>query len=271
MKDEEHAATRMPGSARERRHTYAAEESRGEQCSGQPIGNAGVDSELVRTFVNGLAHRFNNLFQALLSRTELLGAMTLPAPHATDVTNALTADVLRGAEVVQKLMLIAREHPRRCERIDFNDIVIMGVAQSGDSEMWRADVVLMLAPKPCWVEGDRKGLEQVVANMVANARDFSPEFEQVLLRTYCDADVVCLEVADRGPGIPEGVREKICEPFFTTRRADGHDGLGLSVASAIIASHGGRLELDTSLARGTTFRVVLPASSASPRSRDESP
>jgi len=263
MNDDENLVTLTPGGAGGRRRTGAARQPSVARPGGQPIASNRAVSEPARSLVSGMAHCFNNLFQALLSRAELLRAMTLPGRHAADAAEALAADVLRGAEVVRQLILIARERARRCERVDLNEIVVVVLSRSGCPAARYDDVAPVLAAEPCWIEADREALERAVGGLVANARDYSPAAGQVILRTYCDGDVVCLEVTDGGPGVPEGVKEKIYEPFFTTRRADGHDGLGLSVAAAVVAAHGGRLELDTSPATGTTFRVILPAPSSS--------
>ncbi|NOZ95772.1 MAG: sensor histidine kinase [Acidobacteria bacterium] len=186
--------------------------------------------------------------------------MRWPERYAGQMADALAADVQRGAEVIRKLVLIAQGRACVREQIDLNEIVLEHRIPFADPG---PRVLTMLAPGPCRVHGDREALMQVVAGLVANAIDYSPVSGQVILRTCCDNGTVYLEVTDRGPGIPESIREKIYDPFFTTRRAEGHDGLGLSVASAVIAAHGGRLELETSATRGTTFRVMLPASTAS--------
>jgi len=250
-----------PGDAYGRSPATAGRQSRAGASVGPSVEGRAGGADAAQTLVSGLAHSFNNLFQALLSRAELLRCMTWPERYAGEVVDALATDVQRGAEVVRKLVLIAGAYAYVRERTDLNEIVLMM------HRVFPADpgpqVRTMLAPAPCRVHGDREALGTAVASLVANALDFSPASGQVVVRTCCENRTVNLEVTDGGPGIPESIREKIYEPFFTTRRAEGHDGLGLSVACAVIAAHGGRLDLETSAARGTTFRVTLPAVNAS--------
>ncbi len=260
MNEGERISTQPSDDARGASPAIAGQESLGEALVGPSVWSSAGDVDAARTLVGGLAHSFNNLFQALLSRAELLRGMRWPERSAGQVVDALAADVQRGAEVIGKLVLIAQGCARVREQIDLNEIVLEDRIPFADP--WPR-VVTMLASGPCWVHGDREALVQAVGGLVANAVDYSPPSGQVILRTCCDNGAVYLEVTDRGPGVPKGIRGRICEPFFTTRRAEGHDGLGLSVASAVVAAHGGRLELEISPARGTTFRVMLPALSAS--------
>src|SRR5207248_5266812 len=118
--------------------------------------------------------------------------------------------------------------------------------------------------------GDQAQLEQVVMNLMLNARDAVQASGRVVVRTSDlgaagDADAaraVVLEVADDGPGIPAEIRDRVFEPYFTTKTTGPERGTGLGLATVfgIIESHGGSIEIDAGLDdRGTTMRVVLPA------------
>ena len=114
------------------------------------------------------------------------------------------------------------------------------------------------------IKADAAQLKQVLINLVKNAAEAMPGGGVVTLRTRTErrglgpraANVIILEIADNGPGIPPEVAKRLFDPFFTTK-ASG-TGLGLSIAARILEKHGGTLEYSTQLNRGTIFRIVLP-------------
>jgi signal transduction histidine kinase len=103
-------------------------------------------------------------------------------------------------------------------------------------------------------------LNQVVMNLVTNAIDACKESDgKVIVRTSKNgSDAVRIEVADNGSGIPPHVRARIFDPFFTTKDIGKGTGLGLSISYGIVQDHGGRIEVDSELGKGTTFAVTLP-------------
>ena len=115
------------------------------------------------------------------------------------------------------------------------------------------------------VRGDIRRFEQLLVNLLSNARDAldtlpadAPRTVRICARAGPDRDLVVLEVADNGPGIGAEVRERIFEPFFTTKGAGKGTGLGLSIVRRIVADCGGRLTVETGPGAGTTFRIELP-------------
>jgi PAS domain S-box-containing protein len=116
------------------------------------------------------------------------------------------------------------------------------------------------------IVGDPIRLEQVFLNLISNARNAieggGKEKMRIDIRTYADntngGSSVVIEVKDNGSGVPEHIREKIFQPFFTTNAPGTGTGLGLSVSSKIIEEHQGRIELKSEMGEGTTFRMILP-------------
>ncbi|MCB1048864.1 MAG: hybrid sensor histidine kinase/response regulator, partial [Calditrichaeota bacterium] len=123
------------------------------------------------------------------------------------------------------------------------------------------------------VKADLNQLEQVVVNLVVNARDAMPEGGKITLSTrniaspecaafkeplLTAAEYVLLEVADTGTGIPPELKEKIFEPFFTTKEVGKGTGLGLSMVYGIVKQTGGFVFVDSEVGKGTTFRIFLP-------------
>jgi two-component system, NtrC family, sensor kinase len=114
-------------------------------------------------------------------------------------------------------------------------------------------------------------INQVVLNLVVNAIDASHEGDKVIVRTReAPGGGVELKVIDQGTGIPPDVRPKIFDPFFTTKPPGQGTGLGLSISYAIVAEHGGRIEVDSEPGHGTTFTVVLPLAPR-PKASDPAP
>jgi signal transduction histidine kinase len=111
------------------------------------------------------------------------------------------------------------------------------------------------------LRGNSCDLEQALTNLIQNACDALTDTEQrIAVETRCspDSKTVIITIADEGRGIPPDNMARVKEPFFTTRRAEGAAGLGLSVASAIIKKHGGRLNIESPDGRGTTVSIILP-------------
>jgi len=120
-------------------------------------------------------------------------------------------------------------------------------------------VNLELAPGSLPVDADRGQLDQVLMNLTVNASDAMPGGGTLTIRTGADAgQAVWLAVEDTGHGIPAEVRDRIFEPFFTTKGAGKGTGLGLSVVHGIVAQHGGRIEVESTVGRGTKFKVSVP-------------
>mgnify|MGYP001827124034 FL=1 len=92
-----------------------------------------------------------------------------------------------------------------------------------------------------------------------NALDAMRDGGTLYLRTRVRGGKVIAEVRDTGHGIPAEIRDRIFDPFFTTREVGEGTGLGLAVSGSIVAAHGGRIELETTIGRGTTFRVIMAA------------
>ena len=110
------------------------------------------------------------------------------------------------------------------------------------------------------MRGDANQIEQVVLNLITNARDSLDEVKEkkIALRTYQDDDLVVIEVEDSGSGITPEVLESVFDPFFTTKPVDKGTGLGLSISHGIVELHGGEIEVESELDKGSTFRVKLP-------------
>jgi PAS domain S-box-containing protein len=182
-----------------------------------------------------------------------------------DVVN----QVNKMAEIIDHMRIFTRRSegvPQ--ERIDLNDIVKGAFKFLGQQlRNHNIEVQENLGSELPKVLGDPIRLEQVFLNLVSNARNAvegdGKEKKIIEIRTYADNingdSSVVIEVKDNGGGMPEHVKGKIFQPFFTTNAPGKGTGLGLSVSSKIIEEHQGRIEMDSTMDEGATFRVILPA------------
>ncbi|HUK12250.1 MAG TPA: ATP-binding protein, partial [Thermoanaerobaculaceae bacterium] len=207
----------------------------------------------------GVAHDFNNLLQAMLSHVQLLRGDSASPQRVLEVVRELEQQISRGASLTRQLLVFSRRETVKPERVRVNDAV--REATQILQRLVRANIALAieLAPESLVVEADRGQLQQVLMNLTLNASDAMPEGGRLLIRTGAlDEREVVISVTDTGHGIPDAIRERIFEPFFTTKEPGRGTGLGLSVVHGIVARHGGRIEVDSEVGKGTTFRVILP-------------
>ena len=112
------------------------------------------------------------------------------------------------------------------------------------------------------IEADPEQLKEVLVNMIVNACEAMEQRGNIEIMEHKGDKTIFIEIRDNGPGIPEPLREKIFQPFFTTKE-DG-TGLGLSIATRIVEEHRGRLSVSSNEGRGTVFTIILPYSEARP-------
>jgi PAS domain S-box-containing protein len=215
--------------------------------------------EAVGSLAGGVAHDFNNLLQAMLSQAQLLRTHADHPERVKTLALELGQQISHGALLTRQLLLFSRRETTRPEPLDLNDAVTDATRML--RRLVRANIALEieLAPETLPVTADRGQLEQVLMNLTLNASDAMPEGGKLMIRTGAlDGERVWLTVEDTGIGIPEAIRDRIFEPFFTTKEPGKGTGLGLSVVHGIVTQHGGRIEVESAMGSGTTFRVILP-------------
>jgi len=214
----------------------------------------------VGTLAAGVAHEVNNPLAGVLASIENLR----DNPDDEDMRDRylqLIADGLRRIErTVANLLNFSRPREIKLERTSVNhnlrhvvELVSYQLRAAG------VEVEMDLDSDPAAVEADHFQMEQLFLNLVLNALDAMRDGGTLYLRTRVRGGKVIAEVRDTGHGIPAEVRERIFDPFYTTREVGEGTGLGLAVSGSIVAAHGGRIELETSVGRGTTFRVIMTA------------
>lgn len=180
----------------------------------------------------------------------------------------MLADTVAGSDrikaIVEDLKGFSRQSEERLDdEVDVNQVVQSSInLVSTHVKRATRDLIVELAPALPRVKGNGRRLEQVVINLLLNACDALEGMDDTIrVSTSLAANrLVVIEVTDTGRGIAEADLPRILDPFFTTRRAAGGTGLGLSVSAGIIAEHGGQLTFESEKGVGTTARISLPAS-----------
>ncbi len=216
--------------------------------------------------MSGVAHELNNPLGAILALAERLRLQGATTPLAAGL-RTLHKEAERAARIARQLLTFARKRHTTRLMVPVNEVVAE-TARLREADLQRAGigVDLALADDLPDVFADPHQLQQVVLNLLINAEHAMVREavgRRITLRTVLeDTDSVRVEVRDDGPGMSEDVLAHIFDPFFTTKDVGEGTGLGLSVAQAIVAEHGGRLFAESSAGNGATFAIVLPAAGA---------
>jgi signal transduction histidine kinase len=189
------------------------------------------------------------------------------SPEYADV-KLVEREILRLERIVNDFLQFARPSEPDLATVPA-DLLLLEMQQFLGPQLAKTNIQLALETSaPRWVRVDAAQMKQVLINLVQNAADSIGTGGKITLRTRHDrrrlgsgeTDVVILEVADTGKGIPSGIEKRLFDPFFTTK--ENGIGLGLSIAARIVENHGGALQYQTQLNRGTTFGIILPEARA---------
>ena len=242
----------------------------------------------VRQFVADASHELRTPLASIRGYTELIRREGADADLPEEATYALErvhSESVRMTALVEDLLLLARldaGRELRREEVDLVGLLVDTVADAcaaGPDHDWRLDLAVLeppadatadeaedFLPEPPLVIGDEAHLRQVVVNLLANARVHTPAGSHVTTTLARERDTLIVRIHDDGPGIAPDVRDRLFERFArgdsSRERRTGSTGLGMSIALAIVQSHGGSIDVDSSTApedHGTTFTVRLPA------------
>jgi two-component system, cell cycle sensor histidine kinase and response regulator CckA len=228
--------------------------------------------EIVGRLAGGVAHDFNNILTAIAFNAELLLGKLEPGNPLRQRAEDIKAAAKRASSLTNQLLTFSRRQVRRPRLLNLNEIVadVKNLVERVIGE--DVDIVDRLATGLWRIRADPSQLEQVILNLVINARDAMPDGGRLTLETAnvelgeglaCTAGTlvpgayVRLTVTDAGAGMDAELKANIFEPFFTTKGSRG-TGLGLSTVYGIVDQSDGHIVVESEIGRGTTFEVYLP-------------
>ena len=214
--------------------------------------------ESIGTLAGGIAHDLNNVLMPILLSTTLLRRAN-PQPENTRTVDNIERSAKRGADLVRQILTFARGATPWSAAIDLRQVI-------ADVE----PIVRSTFPKTITfsvdldddlhaVSGDPTQLLQVLLNLAVNARDAMPNGGRIRVAARNSGHFVLIEVSDDGIGMSADVVARIFDPFFTTKDPGKGTGLGLFTVQDIVRNHGGFINVSSEIAKGSTFRVYLPA------------
>jgi two-component system, cell cycle sensor histidine kinase and response regulator CckA len=229
--------------------------------------------EAVGRLAGGIAHDFNNLLMVIQGYAEIVLQEEGATPAVRKSVETIVRTTESAASLTRQLLSFSRKHVFSPQVLDLNELVdhmsemLLGVLRD---EM---EFVVKLDPDACCISADPGQIEQVIMNLVVNARDAMPQGGTLTLETSHitrDADrasrpaalprgdYVLLVVTDTGIGMDADTQSRIFEPFFTTKNKDEGTGLGLSVVYNIVRASGGHVRVSSEPGRGSTLQVFFP-------------
>ena len=231
--------------------------------------------EAVGRLAGGIAHDFNTLLTAIIGYTEIVMVGLDPADSRRGDAEEIARAAMRAADLTRQMLAFSRKQILQPKVIDLN--LTLAKVEPMLRRVIGEDIVMTITPKATrpQVRVDPGQIEQVIMNLVVNARDAMPRGGRLTVETgdsTIDAGAlppdarpgpyVMLAVSDTGIGMSADVRARIFEPYFTTKEVGKGTGLGLSTAYGIVRQSDGHIQVYSETGQGTTFRIYLPRTAA---------
>ncbi len=221
----------------------------------------------------GLAHEFNNILAAKSLSLSLLKSM-VTEPHAMELLSELEGLSLRAAKLVKQVLACARQSRLELQPLDLG--AFLEEQRNLVSHLLGGQVtpIFSASEEPAWVSADADALNQVLISLSLNARDAMPDggfFRSSLAMVEATPKAVGTaatrgagryvrwSVSDTGCGMEQNTQDHLFEPFFTTKEFGAGAGMGLATALGVIEQHQGWIDFESTLGKGTTFHIFLPA------------
>lgn len=225
--------------------------------------------EVIGRLAGGIAHDFNNLLTVILGNVDLVLAAAAHIPSIHNDAEGIRQAAERATALIRQLLAFSRQQMLEPRLLDLNAVI------ADMSQLLRrligTDITLVtqLATDLGHVRADPGQIEQVLMNLVVNARDAMPAGGRLVIETahasivqpntdHEQKSYVTLTVRDTGSGMDDTTRARIFEPFFTTKPLGKGTGLGLPIVYGIVTQSGGQIEVSSEVGQGTTFRIFLP-------------
>jgi PAS domain S-box-containing protein len=206
-----------------------------------------------------LAHEVNNPLAIIKTAIRIIKNQSQADDPRIEGLQVIDEEISRIARIIQELFTFSRPTPTQ-DLVQMNAVIqnLKSLLAASLHEQ-RIALKATLEPELPLVRLSVDQLKQVLLNLVCNAADAMPHGGELVIRTACEGSSVEVSISDNGCGIPEEHLDRLFDPFFTTKERERGLGLGLSVSHEIIKAANGRIDVDSEVGKGSTFRVSLPA------------
>jgi PAS domain S-box-containing protein len=233
--------------------------------------------EAIGTLAGGIAHDFNNLLMAIQGRASLISIDLDSTNPLREHTEAIEKCIRSATDLTKQLLGFARGGKYNVKPIDINELVAATAVMFGRTRK-EIRIHTRRQTAPMVVEADRRQIEQVLLNIFVNAWQAMPDSGEIYLETSITRldETVCephqlepghyvkISISDAGIGMDEKTRQRVFDPFFSTKAKGRGTGLGLASAYGIIKNHGGIITVESEVGQGSTFNIFLPVSDQKP-------
>jgi PAS domain S-box-containing protein len=227
----------------------------------------------------GVAHDFNNILAVIQLQAGMLKMQKNLSLQQIEFASEIEKAAERAANLTRQLLLFSRQQTMQSQDLNLEDIIanIAKMLQRTLGE--HIQLRFKFAVSPIFIHADPGMLDQILLNLIVNARDAMPQGGAILIETSAvefdevtatrtphaqPGSFACLSVSDTGQGIPPEILPRIFEPFFTTKEVGKGTGLGLATVFGIVQQHKGWISVESEVSRGSTFRVYLPRLTKAP-------
>jgi two-component system NtrC family sensor kinase len=206
-----------------------------------------------------IAHELNNPIYGIMNTLELLKTEIPPENKRRKILDLSLSEIQRLSEMLRNMLSFSKPEEEARKKIDLNNL-LEGILLMMEKQMKEANVkiITQFDPEIPQIMASTNQMRQVFLNMFKNAKEAMPKGGTLTVKTETENNTVLIRIEDTGTGIPEGIRSKIFEAFFTTKQKVKGVGLGLSVCYGIIKDHRGEIKVDSEEGKGTTFIINLP-------------
>jgi two-component system NtrC family sensor kinase len=206
-----------------------------------------------------IAHELNNPIYGIMNTLELLKTEIPPESKRRRILELSLSEIQRLAEMLKNMLSFSKPEEEKRRPVNLNEL-IEGILLVMEKQMRESNVTVapQLDSNVPEVMASTNQMRQVMLNMFKNAKEAMPKGGTLTIRTAREENDVVIRIKDTGVGIPEEIRDRIFEAFFTTKQKVKGVGLGLSVCYGIVKDHGGEIKLDSEVEKGTTFTIRLP-------------